>query len=176
MDLEHALLSDRSKAQISRIVDYVGQDQERFDHLWSLFFVENDVLVQRAGWAISYCIESNPVFISSHYDQILKILQNPPGEAALRNVLRGLQFVSVPELYQGNVYDLCFRHLMSRDSPVAVRVFSLQVLFNICRDIPELRDDLEGVLLDCEQFDFPAMKARIKNLRKELEKIRAIKR
>ena len=53
MNLLNEILKEHSKAQILKIVKYVGSDQLRFDELIKLFLNGPYRVTQRAGWPIS---------------------------------------------------------------------------------------------------------------------------
>jgi hypothetical protein len=50
MKLRETILKEHSKANCIRIVKWVGDDQKRFDELFSLFLNDEYRVVQRAAW------------------------------------------------------------------------------------------------------------------------------
>ena len=67
-------------------------------------------------------------------------------DAIHRNIVRILEEVPVPEELEGALYDKCFKFLNDPDEPIAVRVFSMTVLFNIAKKHPEMLDELKQTI------------------------------
>jgi len=58
MKLREEILKEHSKAQCNKIVEWVGKSQLRFDELFHLFISDENLVVQRASWPVSYCVEN----------------------------------------------------------------------------------------------------------------------
>ena len=164
MDIRAALLSEHSKFQITKITKYIGKDSKRFEELFTLFLYGENRIVQRASWAINYCVENHPGLIQSYYPNICKILKGNPSDTVKRNIVRMLQYVEIPEEWQGHFYDICFTYVSTIKEPVAVRAFSMQVLYNIAKNIPELKSELIELLSDTSDSDKPGIRSRSKNI------------
>ena len=54
MKLREEILKEHSKAQCTKIVKWVGSNQQRFDELFDLFLNDEYRVVQRAAWPVSY--------------------------------------------------------------------------------------------------------------------------
>lgn len=76
-----------------------------------------------------------------------------------RNTLRVLQDYKIPEELSGLAYDQCFKLLQSPTEPVAVKAFCMQVLYNIVKNIPELKSELA----DAISKQMPNASAGLKN-------------
>lgn len=172
MNLKEALLQEHSKEQTMRIVNYINSRQDLFDQLFSLFMDEEYRIVQRASWAVNFCVEHHPNFIHGHYEELIHALKYPKHDAVKRNVLRLIQFVNIPEDYHGQFYDLAFSFASSTKEPVAIRVFSLSLLYDISKNEPVLLSELEELLTDCARSDSAGMQARVRKIRKLISKQR----
>ena len=53
MNLRAQILKAHSKANCTKIVNWVGSNQTRFDELFNLFLTDEYRVVQRAGWPLS---------------------------------------------------------------------------------------------------------------------------
>ena len=146
-------ISEQLKVELSRWnVDYVsgfvGNDPDRFHELWNLVFPENYPISQRAAWAIDIIIEKYPDLIKPYLDQLLVILPEIQHNAIKRHMMKILTFQEIPEKYLGKIIDLCFEWIQENDMPVAVKVHSMQVIFNTMLKFPELKDEFVAVLED----------------------------
>jgi len=53
MNLRSEILAEHSKAQAAKIVEWIGDSQQRFDELVKLFLHDEYKVMQRAGWPLS---------------------------------------------------------------------------------------------------------------------------
>jgi hypothetical protein len=165
MNLREEILSEHSKAQCNKIVQWVGDSQQRFNKLFYLFLNDEYHVVQRAAWPVSYCVIAQPKFISRNFEKLIKNLDKPDlHDSVKRNSIRLLQHVDIPEKFQGEIMEICFKYMASPAEPVAVKVFSLTVLDNLSKKYPEIIPEIK-VLID-EQLSHQtiAFKTKAKKL------------
>lgn len=149
MDLRKTILKEHSKANTNKIVKWIGNDPERFKELVELFLANEYRVTQRAAWALSYCAEEHPELVKPYLGRFIKNLgREGLHDAVLRNTLRFLQFTEVPTKYLGELTNTCFRLLQDYNSPIAVKVFSMTVLLNICKREPGMKNELKLVVED----------------------------
>jgi len=67
MNIRAELLSEHSKRQTAKIVDYVAGDPVRFKELIANFLGDTYRVSQRAAWAVSNCIEQHPDLVKPYY-------------------------------------------------------------------------------------------------------------
>lgn len=170
MNLKEVALKEHSKAQCSKIVDYIGNDPKKFSELVKVFLEGPYRVTQRIAWPLSYCVEENTALIHPHLSQILKYVQRPGlHDSVKRNVARLLQFIDIPKKHQGAVADICFKFFSDKKESIAVRVFSMAVLANLAKEIPELKNELIPIIEDQLPFGTPAFVSRGRKVLKELK-------
>lgn len=152
MNIKEALLAEHSKAQSEKIADYIENDPERFAELMALFFGDEYRLTQRAAWVAGHCADRYPELIKPHLERMIYNLRHTTHVAVRRNTVRILQNVDLPDYLLGEAADICFLYLASPDETVAVKVFSMSVLWNICQEEPGLTNELK--LLIEEQMPY----------------------
>ncbi len=81
-------------------------------------------------------------------------------DAVKRNIVRILQNVEIPEEHYGEVADVCFTWLEDPNVAVAIRVFSMSVLWNICQKEPELMPELRATIEDWIDYSSTGFKSR----------------
>jgi len=54
-----------------------------------------------------------------------------------------LQFVPLPEKYEGDVMNLCFHYLESLNEAVAIKASSLAILGNLAKKYPEIIPEIK---------------------------------
>ena len=165
MDIHDALLAEHSKSQTNRIVHWIGDDQRRFDELFSLFYNDNGLISQRAAWSLSYAVAAHPEFITKHFGKLLrKLKQKTNHDAIKRNGIRLLQNISIPVKYQGEVMNLCFDYITDPKEKPAVKAFSLTVLQHLSRQYPEISNELKVVIESQWENESAAFKSRARKI------------
>ena len=171
MDLKHEILKDHSKKHALHIAEYIGEDANRFDMLMQLFFCGNYQIKQRSAWVVGICCEKHPSLITPYLKKVIQNLRNDVHDAVKRNSVKVLQNVDLPDELLGEAADVCFQLLSSRTEPVAVKVFSMTVLLNIVKKVPELKNELKIIIEDQIPYGSAGFLSRGKKTLKALEKI-----
>ncbi len=165
MNIRDALLEVHSKAQATKIADYVGTDPERFKELFALMLGPVYRVTQRAAWPVSDCIQRHPELIEPYWGKLAGQLEREDAHVAVRrNVARLLQFVEIPKRYQGRIFDACYNLVADPAQPVAVRCFSMTVAAKIAERKPELMDELRLVVQEHPQTLTAGLKSRTRRL------------
>ena len=169
MDIRNALITEHTKAQCNRIVDYIGDDKKKFAKLMKAFFQGEYRVTQRASWPMSYCVRNHPRLIFPYFTKLLEELQKPGvHNAVVRNITRLLQDIKIPRRYQGKIMTICFDHISSETVPVAVKAFSLTVLDNLSKEYPEIGSELKLIIEERWDHETPAFKSRAKKILRRL--------
>jgi hypothetical protein len=165
VDLRETILKEHSKANCNKIVKWIGNDQKRFDELFKLFLNDEYRVAQRAAWPLSYCVIKYPGLIQKHFTKLIKNLQRPDvGDAVKRNTVRLLQSISIPEKHHGKVMNICFKYISDPQEKVAIKAFSLTILHNLCRQYPEIRQELKTIIEDRWDYETVAFRTRAKKI------------
>jgi hypothetical protein len=171
MDLRKAILKEHTRAQASKIADYVGDNKALFNDLVDVYLTGPYRITQRAALPINICAERSPLLVIPHLKKLLDHLDKPGLHGSgKRNTIRLLQYVVIPERYRGRVAEVCFRYLQDKKEAIAVKVFSMSVLAQIARDEPGLKRELKLVIEDFLPYSSPAFISRAKKVLKELNK------
>ena len=165
MNIRGALLEVHSKAQATKIADYVGDDPDRFAELIKCLLGPVYRVSQRAAWPVSLCIERNPVLVQPYFNVLIKQLEREDVHVAVRrNVARLLQFVEIPKRYQGRIFDACYNLLADPNETVAVRVFSMTVAAKIAKNEPDLMEELRMVATKYPQVATAGFRSRARRV------------
>lgn len=170
MNLVAELEKRHSVATKNRIMRHVGTDRKRFGELVKIFLGSNYRLTQWAGWPLSDIVKRHPEMIRPYLRPMLKSLDRPGmHDAVKRNVMRLLQFIDIPAGMAGLAFDKAFALFSDTGQPVAVRVFSMQVMADVAMKVPELKNE---VCLAIEQhlpYGSPGYRSRARRLLKTLK-------
>lgn len=168
MDLRKEILKEHSKAQCTKIVNWVGSRQERFDELFTLFINDEPLVTQRAAWPLSYCVIAHPALIKKHWSKLIKNLKKPNlHDAVKRNSIRLMEDIIIPEKYQGEIMDICFSYAASPKESVAVKCFSMTVLQHLSKKYPEILPELKLIIEEQWPHASAGFKSRAKKIMRE---------
>ncbi len=171
MDIKATLLKEHSKHNTLRVVAYIGNDKVRFKELIDVFMGDNMRATQGAAWALSFCCDHNSDLLSPYVEELILNLKNDIPVAVKRNTVRILQLIEIPASFFGETVDICFKLLNSKEEPIAVKVFSMTVLFNIVKKVPELKEELKISIEDQLPYGSAGFKARGKKILLSLSKL-----
>lgn len=170
MDLRKEILKEHSRAQVNRILAYIGNDQKKFNDLIDIYITGPYRVTQRASWPLSCCVEATPSLVIPHLKKLIDVLaKTDVHDAVKRNTFRLLQYIEIPKRLQGKIADLSFQYLQNKKEPVAIRCFAMTVLYNITVDNPELRPELQIIIEDNLPYAKPAFVSRAKKILKALK-------
>ncbi|MCA1590903.1 MAG: hypothetical protein LC734_11085 [Acidobacteria bacterium] len=75
MNIRREAQREHSKSSGSTIVEYIGDDAERFAELMRIFLEGEYRLTQSAAWPIIYCVERFPSLVEPHLRTLLDQLE-----------------------------------------------------------------------------------------------------
>lgn len=168
MNIRTEILKEHSKQNAIRISEFIGQDKEIFSELMECFLGDEYRVTQRAAQIVSYCAEKYPALIIPYLKKIILNLRNDVHVAVKRNTLRVLQDIDLPSDLHGETADICFKIMEDSKEPIAVKVFAMTVLVNICQEIPELKNELRILIEDQMPYGSAGFKSRGSKLLKRL--------
>ena len=172
MDIRKQLLTTHSKENTTLIVNYIGSDRERCAALMKLFLYGHYRVIQRAAWVVGDLARVQPQLVMPYLPEMVENLKRADVHvAARRNTVRFFQEIDIPEELWGEVAEICFQFLQSAEEPVAVKVFSMTVLLNIVKKVPELKDELKFAVEEQLPYGTSGFKNRGLKTLKALEKI-----
>ncbi|WP_083261355.1 hypothetical protein [Crocinitomix algicola] len=142
MDIKKQLLIENSKANWQCVSVYVGSDPRRFSELMDCFFSKDVRIVQRSSQPVGAIGAKHPHLLLPYLQPLLDYLNQNPIDAVQRNVMRALQYLDIPEEFEGPYFDQALVYLKSPHSAIAVKAFAMTVLANICEKYPELSHEV----------------------------------
>src|SRR4030095_10564642 len=128
-----------------------------------LFFEGEYRVTQRAAWPMSYCVRNHPELIDPYFKKLIDKLGKPgENDAVIRNIVRLLQDVEIPEKFRGQVMTLCFNFIQSNETAVAIKAFSLTILNNLSKKYPEIIPEIKTIIEERWNYETAASKSRAK--------------
>jgi len=170
MDLKEQLLLEISRRNADIIVHYIGNDPVLFKQLMGFVFNGEKPLPLRASWVASIISDTYPELLKPYLNNIITQLTKFEHPGVRRNLMRYVASVQIPEKYAGKLFDDCYTWLLSKDEPPAVKVYSMQILFNISHNEPDLLNELLLVLEELTDHESAAIRCRTRDILKEINK------
>lgn len=141
-------LGDSSRALSLLTASMVYEEPSLFSVFVELALLDEKHYAERASRVICICSHDFPEMFKPHCSRVIAALKNLRSEGAMRNLLKTLAEVPVKLTKKDKsiLLNQCFDYLVSVDYPIAVQVFSMQILYNLSEEIPEIGEELYRVL------------------------------
>ncbi len=120
-----------------------------FRKLVDYSFMSDQRLAFRASWTLSKACDKFPEMIYPYMNEIIEGLDRIDNESAQRSLLRIISFSDIERLaprHQGMLTDHCFRALSSGTSAIAVKAYSMEILYKLALIYPELANELAATI------------------------------
>jgi hypothetical protein len=142
MILEQLLLYNHSKATTNKVINWIGNDPERFKSLINLVLGKDQLLAQRAAWPMSYIVVEQPHLIYPYLNKILDAVVKNVHPAIKRNTFRFLKEIDIPEKNISKTLEACFIAVNNPKEPIAVICFAFYTLLKIAKRFPDLKNEI----------------------------------
>ena len=176
--ISEVLQGGYSKLKIISVMTYVGSDAERMKELMSCFFGADPRVSQLAAGAICCVAEKYPMRVEPYLEKMLLLSRTPQIHNAIqRNTMRILRDIpEIPAHVVGLAADTAFNFLENPNMAVAVRSFSMRVLFKISKHEPELQNELKLIIETFLPYEtLPAFTSTAKDILRLIDKESLIK-
>ena len=167
-------LGDSSRALSLLTASMVYEEPSLFNVFIELSLEDEKHYAERASRVICICSHRFPELFRPHCSRVIIALKRLKSEGAMRNLLKTLAEVPVKLSKKDKTILLnqCFDYLVSADYPVAVKVFSMQILYNMSIEIPEIGEELGRILEERMPDASPGYRSRARRIMLEMRKSR----
>lgn len=143
MNLKEELLKKHSKEHTKTIAVHIGNRKDKMSELMSSYISEDQELARKAAWVLNHVHDLFPIQSDPFQSLIIKTLNKSAKQDAVKRAgLRTLADKYITEENLGETAELCFNILNGPEEAVAVKVHAMEILKNIVKRVPELRDEL----------------------------------
>jgi hypothetical protein len=171
VNIREELLREKNhtREQALKISEFACSSPKNFKILMHCFLSNEYRLAQRAAWSVSWAAKKNPSLINPYIkDLVAQLSRKDVHNAVIRNSVRILQQIEIPESLHGELMNNCFNFIESPSTPVAIKAFSLTTLFNLSKFYPEIKNELKLIIEERWNNETPAFKSRGKKILKSL--------
>lgn len=171
MNIRDELLQEHSRKQALRIARYACGSKAHFRELMQCFLSPEYRVAQRAAWSVSWAALRQPDMIRPYIKDLVACLNRTDIHPALiRNSVRVLEQMSIPEKFHGELMNACFGFIETPATPAAIKAFSLTILFRLSDSYPEIRQELRLIIENRWETESPAFKSRARKILSALGK------
>ncbi len=160
MCVKSKLLNGSGTVWENHTCDFVCASDENLEQLMACWFSKEASLSHKATLIILKTSKRKPNWLNLQIPRMVDYLEESLPDWQKRNILRVLQDQNIPESHWGIAADQCFKYLESAKSPVAVKVFSMTVLYRLTKVVPELARELRVLIEDQYALGSPGFRAR----------------
>ena len=142
-----------------------------FNKLFEYSSSSDKKLAFRASWTLTKVCDKFPELIHPHLSKIVVMLENFDNESTQRSFLRILSltdFKMIPRNLYGALADHCFKALNSGFSAIAIKAYSMEILYKLCIIYPELANELYASVTMLQGEASAGVKARGQLILKKL--------
>jgi hypothetical protein len=142
------ILCDSSKKVAEIAASCVLDDPTRIRQVMEIMLTDEYPYSHRAARVLEICCGQFPELFDRNQNQIIQALQKVRSVGVIRGILKIVADcpVTLSKKNTGILLALCFDWLSDLSMPVAIRVHSMQFLYNISRHEKGIRDELISIL------------------------------
>lgn len=170
MNIKEQLLVEISRKNTDFIAHYIGNNPNLFKEVLDLIFSGKPPLPLRAAWVVTAVTDKHPELLKPYLKKIISNLKKFEHPGTRRNLLRYISYNEIPKNMEGILYDTCYQYVLSKDEPPAVKVYSMQIMYNIALKEPELLREVKLIVEGYLDHDSAAIKSRSRHLTALLNK------
>lgn len=171
MIIKEELLKSKTqnKEDAIRIAAYACENKKNFKELMQCFLANEYRLAQRAAWSVSKATTQQPEMIVPYISILIEqLLRSDVHPAVVRNSIRIIQHIQVPEKNHGELMNACFQLVEKPTTPVAIKAFSLTALHHLSKIYPEIKAELKTLIESVWENETAAFHSRGKRILKSL--------
>jgi hypothetical protein len=171
MNIKEQLLLEKSysKEMALLVSEYACASKNNFEELVKCFLNNDYRIAQRAAWSLAWAARKKPEMITPYLETLVNQLgRKDVHSAVIRNSVRILEAVEIPEHLHGAVMKNCFEYIENHETPIAIKAFSLTTLFNLSKIYKDIQPELKMIIETLYPNESAAFKGRAKLILKKL--------
>ena len=144
-DLQSIVNNMMGTKEAEWVADSALENPAIFSKLFEYSLSPDKNLAFRASWTLTKVCDRFPEIIYPYLEQIVKNLSKINSESTLRSFLRIISLSDLDKInsiQQGLLTDFCFNILNSGFSAIAVKAYTMEILYKLSLIYPELKNEL----------------------------------
>jgi hypothetical protein len=174
MNFREQLLAELSKSNTVYMASVIGVDKKLFKEIFQLILTNEEKISGRAAWVVEHVWLEHPFMIDPYINDMIDFLPISKYDNQKRHITKILSTRDLTELDEdrlGILIDRCFTWLEDPVYPTAVKMFSMQIIYNYIQIEPDLASELIAIIENQLNDATPGFKNRGEKVLKELYKL-----
>lgn len=174
MNFREQLLAELSKRNTVYIASVIGVDKKLFKEMFKLILRNEKTISGRAAWVVEHIWLDYPYMIEPYINDMIDFLPNSKYDNQKRHftkILSTIDLSTIDEDRLGILIDRCFTWLEDPIYPTAVKMFSMQIIYNYIQIEPDFATELIAIIENQFNDSTPGFKNRGEKILKELYKL-----
>lgn len=167
------ILSFHADRNYTRFVDELLADSTLTEGVLQLLYEENYPFPEYSSWLFAHVSKRKPKELNPFHSRLIDVILQTNNHSVQRNLLGMLLDLPLIEHREGELLDFCFRELVSSESKVALKAYSMYMIVRFLKNYPELKTELESAIdIVAQQPQTPAFYGAARKVRKQLQAIK----
>jgi hypothetical protein len=166
--LDALLLVENSRRNTDLVAGLILKKPELFEGLIKIYLSDEEPLSRRAALVADTVTEKQPELILPFLEEMIVKLKTFSHDGMKRQTLRILSRSPLPGENLGLLITICFNWLTSANESVAVKMFSMEILYRISNQEPEMKKELADSIEWRMQEETPGFRSHGSKLLKKL--------
>lgn len=174
MNFREQLTAELSKSNTVYIASVIGVDKKLFNEMFKLILTNEKIISGRAAWVVEHVWLDYPYMIEPYINDMIDFLPISKYDNQKRHITKILTTIDLNTLDEdrlGILIDRCFTWLEDPVYPTAVKMFSMQIIYNYVQIEPDLAKELIAIIENQFNDATPGFKNRGEKILKELYKL-----
>jgi len=174
IELQNMINSMMSTKEVEWVATSAIENSVIFHKLLDYSYSSDPKLAFRSSWTLSKVCDRFPELIYPHLTRIIEGLKGINNESAQRSFLRILSLTDFKQInpkLHGILADHCFQALNSGFSAIAIKAYSMEILYRLAVIYPELANELSASVNMLQGEGSAGIKARGRIILKKLAEI-----
>lgn len=166
-DLAEIIDSLMSLKQVHWIVESAFVNTKVFRKLLEYSFSDKKRLAFRSSWLLTKMYDRHPDMIRPYLSEVIHKIRKLRNEGVTRSFMRILSFEEIKNFTKeehGILADYCLESLNDPSGPVAIKAYSMEILYRLTVIYPELGNEVAASILSVMEEGSPAVLSKGKNV------------
>ena len=167
-EIRRKLESFRESRDIPKFTKYFLASQERMDTLLlCITNLEPYPLKEYGSWLLCHMLKDGKIDGVPLYQPLADTLFETKDQTVLRNILNCINEIGIQEYRESELFDLLLGFINDASNKVALQMYSMRWLMQICEKYPELIPEVREVIHLNSEGKTPAYRAGMYHFEKK---------
>ncbi len=160
----------QSRENLALLVRYISDFPEQLEIIMAKALDDSQPENWRAIWMVDKIHEKHPELVAKYLPAMTSFLLMTQNSSKKRHLLKLISLYDIPDVSMAKLLNYCIDIFTNATVPVAVRVYAMQILYNIAEKEPDFsRELIELIEHEMEFHGSPGIASRGRKLIQKLQ-------